>query len=73
MIVSAADRPISRTAYLHVDYQKVTPIDEPLVARGRIERIDGRKAFITATMTDADGTVLSEANGLMIKLLPHQP
>ncbi len=25
MIVSAADRPISRTAYLHVDYRKVTP------------------------------------------------
>jgi hypothetical protein len=51
----------------------VTPIDEPLVSRGRIDRIDGRKAFITATMTDADGTVLSEASGLMIKLLPHQP
>jgi len=73
MIVSAADRPISRTAYLHVDYRNVTPIDEPLVSRGRIDRIDGRKAFITATMTDTDGTVLSEASGLMIKLLPHQP
>jgi hypothetical protein len=69
----AADRPISRTAYLHVDYRKVTPIDEPLVARGRIDRLEEREAFITATMADADGTVLSEANGLMIKLLPHQP
>ena len=37
MIVSAADRPISRTAYLHVDYRKVTPIDEPLVSHGRID------------------------------------
>jgi len=73
MIVSAAGRPISRTAYLHVDYRAVTPIDKPLISRGRIERLDGRKAFITATMTDLDGTVLSEANGLMIKLLPHQP
>jgi acyl-coenzyme A thioesterase PaaI-like protein len=73
MIVSAAGRPASRTAYLHVDYRKVTPIDQPLMSRGRIERLDGRKAFITATMTDADGTTLSEANGLMIKLLPHQP
>jgi hypothetical protein len=51
----------------------VTPIDKPLISRGRIDRLDGRKAFITATMTDLDGTVLSEANGLMIKLLPHQP
>jgi hypothetical protein len=73
MIVSAAGRPISRTGYLHVDYRAVTPIDTPLISRGRVDRIDGRKAFITATMTDADGTVLSEANGLMIKLLAHQP
>lgn len=73
MIVSAAGRSASRTAYLHVDYRRVTPIDRPLVSHGRIESIDGRKAFVTARMTDADGTVLSEANGLMIQLLPHQP
>ena len=73
MIVSAAGRPISRTAYLHVDYRAVTPIDAPLISRGHVERLDGRKAFLTATMTDADGTVLSEASGLMIKLLAHQP
>jgi hypothetical protein len=72
MIVSAAGRPISHTAYLHVDYRAVTPIDAPLISRGRIDRLDGRKAFVMATMTAADGTVLSEANGLMIKLLPHQ-
>jgi acyl-coenzyme A thioesterase PaaI-like protein len=73
MIVSAAGRPNSRTAYLHVDYRKITPIDEPLVSRGRIDSIDGRKAFVTATMTDSEGNILSEANGLMIRLLPHQP
>jgi acyl-coenzyme A thioesterase PaaI-like protein len=73
MIVSAAGRPISRTAYLHVDYRAVTPIDTALISRGQIDRLDGRKAFVTATMTSPDGTVLSEANGLMIKLLPHQP
>ena len=42
MIVSAAGRAISRTAYLHVDYRKVTPIDEPLVPR-RIERIEAAR------------------------------
>ena len=73
MIVSAAGRANSRTAYLHVDYRKITPIDEPLVSRGRIDTIDGRKAFVSATMTDSDGTLLSEASGLMIRLLPHQP
>jgi acyl-coenzyme A thioesterase PaaI-like protein len=73
MIVSAAGRANSRTAYLHVDYRKITPIDEPLRSHGRIDSIDGRKAFVTATMTDSDGNVLSEASGLMIRLLPHQP
>ena len=63
----------TRTAYLHVDYRSITPIDEPLTAHGRITDIDGRKVFIAATMTAGDSTLLSEANGLMVRLLPHQP
>jgi acyl-coenzyme A thioesterase PaaI-like protein len=63
----------TRTAYLHVDYRSITPIDEPLTAQGRIVEVDGRKNFIAASMTAADGTPLSEANGLMVRLLPHQP
>ncbi|MFV9633659.1 PaaI family thioesterase [Mycobacterium neumannii] len=73
MVVSAAGRPDSRTAYLHVDYRRVTPIEVPLEARAWIDEVDGRKLFVRAAMTDADGNVLSEANGLMIKLLAHQP
>jgi acyl-coenzyme A thioesterase PaaI-like protein len=73
MIVSAAGRPDSRSAYLHVDYRKITPTDEPLVSRASIDSVEGRKMVVRATMTDSDGNVLSEANGLMIKLLPHQP
>ena len=73
MVVSAAGRPDSRTAYLHVDYRKITPTDEPLVSRAWIDSVDGRKMVVRATMTDSDGNVLSEASGLMIKLLPHQP
>jgi hypothetical protein len=29
--------------------------------------------FISAEMTAGNGTVLSEANGLMVQLLPHRP
>jgi acyl-coenzyme A thioesterase PaaI-like protein len=72
VVTSAGIRP-TRTAFLHVDYRKITPIDEPLEARGSITKIDGRKVFITATMTAADGAVLTEASGLMVRLLPHQP
>jgi acyl-coenzyme A thioesterase PaaI-like protein len=73
MVVTTADIRPTRTAYLHVDYRKITPIEEPLTAHGHISTIDGRKAFITATMTAVDGTVLTEANGLMVRLLSHQP
>jgi acyl-coenzyme A thioesterase PaaI-like protein len=73
MVVSAANIRPTRTAFLHVDYRSITPIDEPLTAHGRISEIDGRKHFIAATMTSADGKLLSEATGLMVRLLPHQP
>jgi acyl-coenzyme A thioesterase PaaI-like protein len=73
MIVSTAGLSPSRTAYLHVDYRNITPIDQPLTAYGHITEIDGRKVFVTATMTASDGTLLTEANGLMVRLLPHQP
>ena len=73
MVIHAADRPISRTAFLHVDYRKVTPINKPLVARGRVDSIDGRKAFVSGKLTDHDGALLAEATGLMVQLLPGQP
>ncbi|HTQ18843.1 PaaI family thioesterase [Mycobacterium sp.] len=74
MISHAAGRPISRTAFLHVDYRKVTPIDTPLAIRGRVTRTEGRKAFVAAELVDgSDETLLAEGNGLMVRLLPGQP
>ncbi|MBW0019655.1 MAG: PaaI family thioesterase [Mycobacterium sp.] len=82
MIVHAAGRPISRTAFLHVDYRNVTPIDVPLAVRGRVTRVEGRKAFVGAELVDGGdggqvlvdgGQVLAQANGLMVRLLPGQP
>ncbi|CCF65687.1 conserved protein of unknown function [Nocardia cyriacigeorgica GUH-2] len=73
MIVHYAGRPISRTAYLHVNYRKVTPLETPLTVRGRVERIEGRKTFISAELVDEQGTVLADCEGLMVQLLPWQP
>lgn len=73
MTVSTAGLRPTRTGFLHVDYRNITPIDEQLTASGRITGIDGRKVFVAAAMKAADGTLLTEANGLMVKLLPHQP
>ncbi|MGO8771935.1 MAG: PaaI family thioesterase [Mycobacterium sp.] len=76
MISHAAGRPISRTAFLHVDYRRVTPIDAPLSMRGRVTGTEGRKAFVSAELLDAGGLgdiVLAEGHGLMVRLLPGQP
>lgn len=73
MVIHATGRPISRTAFLHVDYRNVTPIDVPLTARGRMREAQGRKAFVNAELTGPDGTLLAEAHGLMVRLLPGQP
>ena len=73
MISHAAGRPISRTAFLHVDYRKITPIDVPLAIRGRVTSTEGRKAFVAAELVDGDDTLLAEGNGLMVRLLPGQP
>ncbi len=73
MVIHATGRPISRTAFLHVDYRRVTPIDTVLTARGWLREAEGRKAWVNAELLDADGNVLAESNGLMIRLLPGQP
>lgn len=72
-VVHAAGRPISRTAFLHVDYRKITPINTPLTVRGCVSRTEGRKAFVSAELLDAGETVLAQATGLMVRLLPGQP
>ena len=73
IIIHAIGRPISRTAFLHVDYRNVTPIDVPLTVRGWSSKVEGRKTFVNAELTGPDGTLLAEANGLMVQLLPGQP
>ncbi len=73
MIIHATGRPISRTAFLHVDYRNVTPIDTDLTARGWLREAEGRKAFVNAELIAPDGTLCAEANGLMVRLLPGQP
>ncbi|MGE2833010.1 PaaI family thioesterase [Mycobacterium sp. SMC-4] len=73
MVIHATGRPISRTAFLHVEYRKVTPIDTVLTARGWVREAEGRKAFVNAELRHPDGSLLAEANGLMIRLLPGQP
>lgn len=61
-----------RTAYLHVDYRRIVPIEKRLQVDAGVERVDGRKIFVAGRLCDGD-TVLSDAQGLFVLLNPGQP
>lgn len=66
------DRPRSRTAFLHVDYRAITPVDEELRLEAWFEREEGRKRFVRGVIKH-DDQVCAEANGLFVALRPGQP
>lgn len=61
-----------RTAYLHVNYRQIAPIEKDLQATATLERIEGRKIFVSGALLDGD-TVLADAEALFVKLKPGQP
>ncbi|MDX6740901.1 PaaI family thioesterase [Actinocorallia sp. A-T 12471] len=65
-------RPASRTAYLHVDYRAITPIETELRFTAEVLREEGRKRFIGGTLSH-DGTLCAELDALFVILRPHQP
>jgi acyl-coenzyme A thioesterase PaaI-like protein len=61
-----------RTAFLHVDYRKIVPIETKLQVDAGVDHVDCRQMFIAGRLLDGD-TVLAEANALFVKLNPGQP
>jgi acyl-coenzyme A thioesterase PaaI-like protein len=61
-----------RTAYLKINYRNIVPIEKELQFDAGIDRLDGRKIFVSGRLTDGD-TLLSEADALFVKLKPGQP
>ncbi len=61
-----------RTAFLHVNYRNIVPIEKELQVDAGIERTDGRKIFIEGRLLDGDA-VLAETHALFVKLKPGQP
>ncbi|WP_375491737.1 PaaI family thioesterase [uncultured Jatrophihabitans sp.] len=64
---------VARTAYLHVDYRWVTPIDVELTFEATRDSVDGRKRYGSGRLLDPSGRVLSKAEALFVQLLPGQP
>lgn len=61
-----------RTAYLNINYRKITPIEKELRYECTLDRVEGRKVFMTGRLLDGD-EVLAEAEALFVKLNPGQP
>ncbi|WP_413232553.1 PaaI family thioesterase [Mycolicibacterium sp. 120266] len=64
--------PYQRTAHLGIDYRKVVPIEKELRVDAGIDRIDGRKIFVSGRLFDGD-ELLTEADALFVRLKPGQP
>lgn len=64
--------PFQRTAHLGIDYRKIVPIEKELRVDAGIDRIDGRKIFVSGRLLDGD-ELLTEADALFIRLKPGQP
>jgi acyl-coenzyme A thioesterase PaaI-like protein len=61
-----------RTAFLHVDYRAIVPIETELQVDAGVDRVDGRKMFLTGRLLNGEA-VLADANALFVKLNPGQP
>lgn len=64
--------PYQRTAYLHVNYRQIVPIEKELQVEAGISRVEGRKIFLETRLCDGD-TLLAEGEALFVVLKPGQP
>jgi acyl-coenzyme A thioesterase PaaI-like protein len=71
-LANTGGRPPSRTAYLHVNYRNITPIETRLAIEARFEAEEGRKRILSGTIRDGD-TLCADAEGLFVALRPGQP
>ncbi|HTZ15072.1 MAG TPA: PaaI family thioesterase [Mycobacterium sp.] len=64
--------PRQRTAYLHTNYRQIVPIEKDLQIDAAVDRVEGRKIFVSGTLVDGD-TVLTDSEALFVLLKPGQP
>ena len=72
MFVSRQGQPDSKTAFLKVNYRNVTPVKRELRMTASIDKIEGRKTFVSGTLSDGD-VVCAEAEALFVRVLPGRP
>lgn len=65
---------VAMTANLNIDYKKPIPLLSVVVANSQLQKIEGRKLFISCAIQSIDEkTLYTEASALFIKLDPDKP
>lgn len=64
---------VARTAYLKVNYRRVSPLNTALAFDVSRDKVDGRKRWVTGRLYTPDGDVASDVEGLFLHLMPGQP
>ncbi|KAK0658237.1 Acyl-coenzyme A thioesterase THEM4 [Lasiodiplodia hormozganensis] len=66
---SGVNNPLtSMTAYLNVSYKKPLPVPGVILGTSKIEKVDGRKFYLRATLEDGNGQVYAVGEALFIEL-----
>lgn len=60
------------TGRLSISYRAPTPVETRLVADAWMEARDGRKLALRATLSDPDGELIAEGEGLFIAIPPER-
>jgi acyl-coenzyme A thioesterase PaaI-like protein len=71
-LANSGNRPRMRTAYLHVNYRAVTPLERELSISVEVSALQGRKLFAWGKLHDGD-QILADSEGLLVALRPGQP
>ena len=61
------------TASLHVNFRRLTPLNTEIVVTAWVDRQQGRKMWVKATMGPAGGETTAEAEGLFIAMRQEEP
>jgi hypothetical protein len=68
--LSNTNRPIARTAYVTTNFRQVLPIGRELQLDATVDRIEGRKRFVSGRLYDGD-VLVADAEALFV--IPRPP
>lgn len=72
MVANVGQDGVARTAYLHVNYRRITPVGVELRFEASEDRTEGRKRYVSGRLFEPSGDVCADAEGLFLRLLPGQ-